>query len=357
MVNYAIMEDYDRSYKVKKREIACYSKSRMKDLFPDGNFHVYGETLPRNRKDEIDTIELAEHEFRISREDSHSSLFTRIVGYINNGSGEYIVLLRRNFLLLWIFLGLLAIGLALYLLWPKKSGILPPDYALIEDDPNAVTEVDENEPPDRVIIRLPKGSVDYEMTTDTGIPAGKTGHVRIFQTVEDGENLILDTDVTVNEDGTLPVLQLDFTILHAELKVGRYYGRAFFTNPDGHVKEIPVLILVRSTYGGAITVSYSDQILVDRATGGIDMRYTHGLDASHDCVLQLILDNADNEYLLAQSGALHPGQTLTSMTLAEDMAGQLVEGVYHGRIRVNLYNGESRLTDMNTDIEVTITVQ
>ena len=357
MITYAVREDYDKTYKVKKREVDCYSKKKMKDIFPDGNYHVIGETLPRNKKEEIDRITLADKEFIVSKEDSHSSLFTRTAGYVNNGKGEYIILLRRNFLILWILLGILAVTAALIILLPKDNGILPPDYELVENDPNAVTEVDENEPEDHVTVHLPKGDVEFDIHSDTGIEPGETGRVKIILTIEGVDHVILNDAITVNGDGTYPDLQIDFTKLHVELKPGRYLGWVIFTAPDGTETKLPVLIMIRNTYGGAVTVEYSMQATVDRATGDITMKYKHGLDASHDCVLQLILDNGGNEYLLSQSGALHPGQTLTAMTLDPDMAAQLTSGVYHGRLRVNLYNGENELTNMNTDIEVSITVK
>ena len=357
MIAYAVREDYDKTYKVKKREVDCYSKKKMKDIFPDGNYHVIGETLPRNKEEEIDRITLADKEFIVSEEDSHSSLFTRTAGYVNNGKGEYIILLRRNFLLLWILLGILAVTAALIILLPKDSGILPPDYELVENDPNAVTELDENEPEDHVTVHLPKGDVELDIHSDTGLKPGETGTVKIILTVDGVDYVILEDAITVLGDGTYPDLQIDFTKVHVELRPGRYLGWVIFTAPDGTVTKLPILIMIRNTYGGSVTVEYSMQATVDRATGNITMKYKHGLDASHDCVLQLILDNGGNEYLLSQSGALHPGQTLTAMTLDPDMASQLTSGVYHGRLRVNLYNGEKKTTNMNTDIEVSITVK
>ena len=359
LIKYAVMEDYDSKYKVKNREIACYSKSKMKKLFPDGNFRVIGETLPNNKKKELDRITLADKEFIVSEEESHNGLFFRTVGYLNNGKGEYIALLRRNFLLLWILFGILVVAAALILLLPKdsESGILPPDYELVEDDPGAVMEVDENEPKDHVTVHMPKGDVELDIHSDTGMEPNDTGHVKIILTVDDTDYEILEDAITVLEDGTYPDLQIDFTKVHVELKPGRYLGWVIFTAPDGTETKLPILILIRNTYGGSVTVEYSNQVAVELATGNITMRYKHGLDATHDCVLQLILDNGGKEYLLSQSGALHPGQSLTAMTLDPDMAAQLTTGIYHGRLRVNLYNGENELTSINTNIEVTITVQ
>ena len=363
MITYAVMEDYDKTYKVKKREVECYSKKKMKKMFPDGNFRVIGETLPRNKKKEIDRITLAEKEFIVSKEDSHSSLFTHIAGYVNNGKGEYVILLRRNFLLLWLFFGALALVVTLLaailiLRMPKdhESGILMPDYELVEDDPNAVTEVDENEPEDHVTIHLPKGNVELDMKSDTGLKPNETGRVKIILTVDGIDYVIFEDSITVLGDGTYPDLLIDFTKLKVELRPGRYLGWIIFTAPDGTETKFPILIMIRNTYGGSVTVEYSMQATVDRATGDITMSYKHGLDASHDCVLQLILDNGGNEYLLSQSGVLHAGQTLTAMTLEPDMATKLSSGVYHGRLRVNLYNGKDETTDIHTDIEVSITV-
>lgn len=356
-MTYAVREDYDSRYKVKNREIACYSKSKMKKLFPDGNFRVIGETLPDNKKQKLDTVELGGRSFIVSKEGSHSSLFTRTVGYVNDGKGEYIALLRKNFLLLWILLGILAIAAALILIPPESNSVLAPDYKLVEDDPGAVTQTDRDVPEDQVIIYLPKGNIELDIKSDTGLKPGKTGKVKIILTVDGVDYEIFDDAVTINDDGTLPALMLDFTKVHVELKAGRYLGWIIFTAPDGTETKLPILIVIRNTYGGSVTVGYSTQVMVDRTTGNITMMYSHGFDASHDCILQLILDNGGEEYLLSQSGTLHPGQMLTAMTLDPDITEQLTSGVYHGRLRVNLYNGETEQTNINTDIEVTITVQ
>ena len=360
MAKYAVLEDYDSSYKVKNREIACYSKDKMKELFPDGNFPVTGETLLRNKKKEINTIELGGRSFSVSKEDSHSSLLTRTKGYVSDGKGGYIVLLRPNFLLLWILFGVLAAAgavLALFLLLPKdNNGILPPDFS-VPDDPNAVVEPAPDEPVDHIIIHIPSGEVESDIKSDIGFRPKDIGKVEILLTVDGKDYTILSDAITMGEDGTFPDMKIDFTKVHVELKPGRYLGWVIFTAPNGAEVKLPILIVIRNTYGGSMTIGYSDKVLVDRATGGITMRYDHGADASHDCILQLILDNGGREYLLAQSGALHPGQSLSTMTLDGDAASRLTSGVYHGRLRINLYNGESKLTDMNTDIEVTITVQ
>ena len=45
MLKYSFLNDYDTKYKVKNREIACFSKSKMKDMYPDGNYNVIVETI------------------------------------------------------------------------------------------------------------------------------------------------------------------------------------------------------------------------------------------------------------------------------------------------------------------------
>ncbi|MDO4813395.1 MAG: hypothetical protein Q3995_07770 [Eubacteriales bacterium] len=359
MFEYKLMDDYDSSYKVKKRDVACYSKSRMKKAFPDGNFKVIGETILDNKKEKIDAIKLGGKDFTVSKEDSHSSLLFRTVGYVNNGKGEYIALLRRNFLLLWILLGILALSAVLIFFLPKNgnSGILPPDYGLVTEDPNAVEEKDEKDLPDHVIIKLPSGDVEFDMESDTGLKPGETGNAKIILNVGGTEYVIFEDKITANSDGTLPATMLDFTKIHVELKGGVYEGFLVITAPDGTETKIPIRIIIRNSYGGSVTIGYSDKVSVSRSTGAISMYYSHGQDASHDCVLQLILDNGGKEYLLSQSGALHAGQNLSSMKLLDDMARKLTSGVYHGKIRINFYNGETALTDLNTDIEVSITVQ
>lgn len=124
MANYKSIGDYDSSYKVNNRQIACYSKSKMKKLYPDGNYTVTGETVQGNKKEQIDTVVFGNKRYKISAENSHSRLLYRTVGYVECDNGEYIALLKNNLIFLWLILGVLliaGISLAIILSPPEKD--------------------------------------------------------------------------------------------------------------------------------------------------------------------------------------------------------------------------------------------
>ena len=361
MRRYEIMDDYGTSFQAdKNHSVKCYSKQKMKELFPDGNFKVVGETCRNNKKDQIDEIELANRTFVISKEEEHSSVFFRTAGYINTGNGEYVALLKRNFLFLWLFLGaaVLAGGIILGVSGKKETaldGVLAPDFEAVQDDANAVREASSVEwPEDTVTVRLPKGTVDFK--ADTQLPAGETVHVAVFMETDGELRQFIDDEILISEDGNLGSTMINFPEMKFELKPGKYLGKIVFTTGTGENFEHEATVNVFNTLGGQVTVEYMKDVTVNLTTGEISMSYKHGDDATHDAVLQLILDNGGKEYLLSQSGSLHAGSKLTQMELLEEMKGKLAEGVYHGRLRAALYNGENELTNTNADIEVTIKV-
>lgn len=260
-------------------------------------------------------------------------------------------------LLLWLLLYLLFIESVMLLLQGNTSHVLTPDAALSSDDPNALTENDETEPEDRVLIQLPRGTVMFDFSENSRIGSYENAVITVFLDADAAEPLISQQAILLSPDGLIPELMLDFESLKYELKPGHHQGIVSLRFPDGKLVEIPVLIAVQNTCGGFMTAAYSKKVNIDPENRSISMKYSHGSDATHDCILQLILDNGKKEYLLAQSGILHPGQSLYKMLLKEDAALELEPGIYHGRLRVNLFNGESQLTNMKSDIQVSITVE
>ena len=74
-------------------------------------------------------------------------------------------------------------------------------------------------------------------------------------------------------------------------------------------------------------------------------------------VVQVILINGEDEYLLAQSGILKPGYQVTNLT-ADKNAPQLSAGGYEGKLKLLFYDpetGERAIVD--TDIPCTVSVE
>ena len=119
-----------------------------------------------------------------------------------------------------------------------------------------------------------------------------------------------------------------------------------------------------SQSGGAVALSYSDEVSYDMASGLVTLSFTNPGSSTQAMVLQIIVyggANADtgkpDEYLLAESGILRPGYYVEQLTATPEEGVTMSTGVYSGVMRVLFYRedtGEKAI--VNTDIPVNITV-
>lgn len=141
-------DDSDKEIKLDKEKFECYSKKKMKDLYPKKRlYQVIGETKKHNRKEEIGYLTLGKKEFIVSDEGENSHILNYVAGYIKVGENTYVELLKSRIpflLLFWgLLLGILA-GLLILLLTPKEPqpiviNPLPPKdvgQTEITDDPH-----------------------------------------------------------------------------------------------------------------------------------------------------------------------------------------------------------------------------
>lgn len=108
--------------------------------------------------------------------------------------------------------------------------------------------------------------------------------------------------------------------------------------------------------GGSVTISFADDVRYSLSTGEVSLYYQNPNASTHNVVVQVILLDGENEYLLAQSGILEPGYQVTSLTAVKD-APQLSQGGYDGKLKLLFYDpatGERAIVD--TDIPCTVTV-
>ena len=118
------------------------------------------------------------------------------------------------------------------------------------------------------------------------------------------------------------------------------------TIPDDD-SEKPVV----SNGGGSVTISFMDNVTYSLSTGELSLYYQNPNASTHNVVVQVILENGEDEYLLAQSGILTPGQQ------ADAGAPQLSVGGYNGKLKLLFYDpetGERAIVD--TDIPCTVSV-
>ena len=138
--------DYDATIKINDRDIKCYSKKRIKNLYLDGNYKIVGETLEKNKKKEKDIIVIANKELIVSNYGENSKVKYKRKGYFEVGENEYIVYLKsRLVFLLILFFILLGIGISTYLGIKIFTSIptVEPDYPLPPED-NEVTVIEED---------------------------------------------------------------------------------------------------------------------------------------------------------------------------------------------------------------------
>ena len=123
------------------------------------------------------------------------------------------------------------------------------------------------------------------------------------------------------------------------------------TIPDDD-SEKPVV----SNGGGSVTISFMDNVTYSLSTGELSLYYQNPNASTHNVVVQVILENGEDEYLLAQSGILTPGHQVTALQ-ADAGAPQLSVGGYNGKLKLLFYDpetGERAIVD--TDIPCAVSV-
>ena len=354
--------EMDMEYRINGCGIRCISPEKMAQLFPDGKYPLAGETLFDNRKEATDRISLCETSFLVSAVHSHNSLFYKKIAYIKLIDGKYLILLKKRELLLRIVpaaIAAAAVAVAVIAVTSsgkqveKEVGIIAPDYQTATEDEHIERAVTSNT---RSIMRviLPSGTVD--LANNFVDRADEDADLQVFITVNGEEQELLHKPVNI-KNGSMQSTTLDFPSLTFEVLPGNYPGRALLSYADGGTEEIDLTIAVVTSTTGSVSISFSNHVTVDLETGDITLLYSQDSDATHDAIVQLIIGSEENAMVIAESGIIPGGAVLKKMTLDPSMQSRLTQGVYSGRLRLNFYNGSDVVTDVNTDIEVTVTVK
>jgi len=98
---YLEKEDYDKQIKINEEEIKVYSKKKLNELFPNGDYALVGETFENKKRDkekDIGRIELNEKRLNVSENGSHSKLFKKQSAFVAVRDGGYIALLKARLL-------------------------------------------------------------------------------------------------------------------------------------------------------------------------------------------------------------------------------------------------------------------
>ena len=134
--------DYEQKVKINDRDVKCYTRNKMKELYPDGNYKIVGETFEKNKKKEIDRINIADRELIISKYGENSRLLYKRKGFLQVGENEFLVILNNRLAFLIILLTAIIIGsgmtaFAMYTFFSIPT--VAPDYELPPEDKNATS--------------------------------------------------------------------------------------------------------------------------------------------------------------------------------------------------------------------------
>lgn len=108
--------------------------------------------------------------------------------------------------------------------------------------------------------------------------------------------------------------------------------------------------------GGAMSLSYSNVVAVDKKNKDIKLYYKNPSKSRASVIIELVIIQNDKEYVIAKSDLLPPGYTLYNMKL--DTSLNLENGGYKGMFKVTIYDEETGAKQIvNSKIEVSIEVK
>ena len=175
-----MMDDYDQKVKIGKEQIRCYSKKQLDRLYPNGGYHIIGETKEKNRKKIIAQLKVRKLTLDICNPDQHSGLLYRRAGYIRVGGDDFIALLVPRWpflLLLLLLLGLIGLLLSLLLRGPAPSTPVNPDHPLPPED--ALSTPMEDDASEKADVPAGGGSLSMIYTLDARLSLS-TGEIAVY---------------------------------------------------------------------------------------------------------------------------------------------------------------------------------
>ena len=105
--------------------------------------------------------------------------------------------------------------------------------------------------------------------------------------------------------------------------------------------------------GGAVSLEFQTEAIVQLGRGIVSLSYGNPQESNQDVLLQVVIQDT----LIAQSGRLTPGHSVSTLTLAEGAAERLEPGGYDGKFIISFYDPDTGAkANVNTEIPITVTV-
>jgi len=110
-----------------------------------------------------------------------------------------------------------------------------------------------------------------------------------------------------------------------------------------------------SSGGGAMSISYSNVVEVNKANKEIKLYYKNPSKSRASVVLELVIINNDKEYVIGKTDLLPPGYALYNMKL--DTKSNLEVGGYKGLFKITIYDektGEKQIVNSKIDVSIEV---
>ena len=133
--------DYNHSIKINHRDVKCYDRKMIKELYPSGNYSIVGETFENNEKRVIDTVIIGRKKLNVSKYGKNNKIIYKIKGYFLVGDNQFLVILQNRLLFLLLFASIAIVGIIAIILGVKAlkgTPSLVPDYPLPPEDKGSI---------------------------------------------------------------------------------------------------------------------------------------------------------------------------------------------------------------------------
>ena len=123
--------------------------------------------------------------------------------------------------------------------------------------------------------------------------------------------------------------------------------------PEEHAEPMPDAGEESTAGGNSVSLTYSDQVTIDLSAETAALIFANPGKSSGDILLQIEVQ----QQILVQSGAIAPGNQVSTLDLLPNAVGMLQEGIYEGNFHLYFYDAEGERADVDTIIPITIFVK
>lgn len=144
--NHILENDYDKRVKLEETHVFCYSTKKLKELYPDKQYIILGETLKhpkknRRRHSKFGTIYIDSKEKDVYPVDYYNKLLYKTEGFLSVGGDRFVVLKASRLPFLLALLGILTVAIICFLLLffiDSTPVAIRPDHPLPDPDANVM---------------------------------------------------------------------------------------------------------------------------------------------------------------------------------------------------------------------------